>query len=198
MLSYIAGESVAVGWYRIHGEQGLRRFVTLLREYHEAVSDFRPTPAPRVGTSTLRSPRADLPQRLRPVEPSRTTATNRSGSSTGTSPLPGPGRNDVTYALEHAVPFRDDATSRSWSTTSPTCSAPPVLAWNPVLAYMYGTHLDGRLVDDVIARQRLTIVHVEELAARGSEPQATWVRDGTLDESRRLLGWAEENRVLFS
>jgi len=44
----------------------------------------------------------------------------------------------------------------------------------------------------------LTIVHVEELAARGLEPQFTWVGDGTLDESRRLISWAEDNRNLFT
>ena len=55
------------------------------------------------------------------------------------------------------------------------------------------------LVDDVIDRPRSTILHVGELAARGFEPQATtWVGDGTLDESRRLVAWAEDNRNHFT
>jgi ADP-ribose pyrophosphatase YjhB (NUDIX family) len=57
---------------------------------------------------------------------------------------------------------------------------------------------DQHPFDEVIDRQRLTIAHVEELAERGLEPQATWVRDGTLDESRRLATWVEENRGLFT
>ena len=44
MLSNVAGESGATGWYKIHSEQGLRRFATLLREHHEAVEDFQPGP----------------------------------------------------------------------------------------------------------------------------------------------------------
>ena len=67
-----------------------------------------------------------------------------------------------------------------------------------VFADAYGLTSTIELVDDVIDRQRLSIVHVEELAERGLEPQATWVRDGTLDESRRLVAWAEENRRLFT
>jgi hypothetical protein len=41
-------------------------------------------------------------------------------------------------------------------------------------------------------------VHVQEHAERGLEPQATWVRDGTLDESVRVTAWVEENRALFT
>lgn len=66
-----------------------------------------------------------------------------------------------------------------------------------VFADAYGlTSTLGR-VDDVIARQHLTLVHVRELAERGLEPQATWVRDGTLEESRRVTAWVEENRSMF-
>ena len=194
VISYIAGESGAVGWYRIHGEQGLRRFATLLREYHEAVSDFRPTP--------------DLEWALRPSDPQELICHNDFGPWNlvydGDEPIgildwdfaaPGPGRNDIAYALEYAVPFRDDATARSWHHFA---EVPDRRARLEVFADAYGLTSTAELVDAVIARQRLTIVHVEELAARGLEPQATWVRDGTVDESRRLLVWAEENRGLFT
>ncbi len=108
---------------------------------------------------------------------------------------PGPGRNDVAYALEYAVPFRDDATVRAWHHFA---EVPDRRARLEVFADAYGLTSTVELVDDVIARQRLTILHVEGLAARGLEPQATWVRDDTLDESRRRLAWTEENRSLFT
>lgn len=53
-------------------------------------------------------------------------------------------------------------------------------------AAAYGLTSTVGLVDDVIDRQHLTIAHVHELAERGLEPQTTWVRDGTLNESRRV------------
>jgi hypothetical protein len=67
-----------------------------------------------------------------------------------------------------------------------------------VFADAYGLTSTEGLVDDVIDRQNLTIAHVEELAERGLEPQATWVRDGTLGKSRRLTTWVDQNRGLFA
>jgi hypothetical protein len=194
VVSYIAGESGATGWYRIHSEQGLRRFATLLREYHEAIRDFRPS--------------HDLEWAIRPSDPQEVVCHNDFGPWNlvydGDEPVgiidwdfaaPGPRRNDIAYALEYAVPFRDDATARSWHHFA---DGPDRRSRLEVFAEAYGLTSTADLVDDVIDRQRLTIVHVEELAARGLEPQATWVRDGTLDESRRLVAWAEENRSLFT
>jgi hypothetical protein len=194
VVSYIAGESGAVGWHRIHSELGLRRFAQLLREYHDAVSDFRPSP--------------DLEWAVRPSEPDEVVCHNDFGPWNlvydGDEPVgildwdfaaPGPRRNDVAYALEYAVPFRDDDTSRTWHHFD---EAPDRRSRLEHFADAYGLTSTADLVQDVIDRQRLTIEHVEQLAARRLEPQATWAVDGTLDESRRLVTWAEENRHLFA
>lgn len=194
VVSYIAGASGAIGWSRVHSDHGLQRFATLLREYHEAVRDFRPSP--------------DLEWAVRPADPQEVVCHNDFGPWNlvydGEVPVgildwdfaaPGPCRNDIAYALEYAVPFRDDATAKSWHHFAEVPNRRERLE---VFATAYGLTSTVKLVDDVIDRQRLSIVHVEELAARGLEPQATWVRDGTLDESRRLVGWAEENRGLFT
>gem|GEM_PF-2370040 len=113
VLSYVAGESGATGWYKIHSEQGLRRFATLLRECHEAVEDFQPGP--------------DLEWAVQPFDPHELVCHNDFGPGNlvydGDEPVgiidwdfaaPGPRRNDIAYALEYAVPFRDDATALSW------------------------------------------------------------------------------------
>ena len=194
VVSYIPGESGAIGWYRIHSDQGLRRFATLLRDYHEAVRDFRPSP--------------DLEWALRPADPPEVLCHNDFGPWNlvydGDEPVgildwdfaaPGPCRNDIAYALEYAVPFRDDATARSWHHFA---EVPDRRARLEVFADASGLTSTVGLVDDVIERQRLTMVHVEELAERGLEPQATWVRDGTLDKSRRFVAWAEEHRGVFT
>ena len=194
VVSYIAGESGATGWHRIQSERGLRRFATLLREYHEAVRDFRPDP--------------EVEWAVRPSVPHELICHNDFGPwnvvYSGDEPVgildwdfaaPGPRKNDVAYALEYAVPVRDDATALSWHHFA---DVPDRLARLEVFAGAYGLSTTAGLIDDVIARQRLTIAHVEELAGRGLEPQATWVADGTLDGSRREVAWAEANRDLFT
>jgi hypothetical protein len=193
VVTYIPGESGAIGWHRIHNEQGLRRFARLLREYHDAVRDFRPAP--------------DLEWALPPAEPPEVVCHNDFGPwnlvYNGDEPVgildwdfaaPGPRSNDIAYALEYAVPFRDDTTAQTWHHFP---EVPDRRARLEIFADAYGLTSTVGLVDDVIARQHLTIAHVHELAERGLEPQATWVRDGTLDESRRVAAWVEENRGLF-
>ncbi len=194
VVSYIPGESGAIGWYRIHSDHGLRRFAGLLREYHDAVRDFRPA--------------ADLEWAVQAAEPFEVVCHNDFGPWNlvydGDEPVgildwdfaaPGPCSNDIAYALEYAVPFRDDPTAQTWHHFT---TAPDRRARLETFADGYGLTSTVGLVDDVIERQHLTIAHVHELAQRGLEPQATWVRDGTLDESRRLAAWAEEHRGLFT
>jgi hypothetical protein len=38
---------------------------------------------------------------------------------------------------------------------------------------------------------------VRQLAARGLEPQASWVADGNLDMRDRFVAWSRANRHLF-
>jgi aminoglycoside phosphotransferase (APT) family kinase protein len=166
----------------------------LLREYHEAVGDFRPRPQDEWA--------------VRPVDPQELMCHNDFGPWNlvydGDDPVgildwdfaaPGPRSNDVADALEYAVPFRDDAAALSWHHFAEVPDRRHRLA---VFAEAYGLTTTSGLVDAVIARQRLTIVHVEQLADRGVEPQLTWVADGTLDRSRQLVLWAEEHRDLFT
>ena len=194
VLSYIAGESGAVGWHRIHSEQGLCRFATLLRQYHDAVRGFRPAPGAEWA--------------VQPSDPQEIICHNDFGPWNivydGDEPVgildwdfaaPGPCRNDVAYALEYAVPFRDDATALSWHHFE---EVPDRRRRLEVFAEAYGLTTTAGLVDQVIARQELTIVHVEELAARELEPQATWLSDGTLEESKNVVAWARENVGLFT
>jgi aminoglycoside phosphotransferase (APT) family kinase protein len=164
----------------------------LLREYHEAVKDFR----------------ADVEWAVRASEPQEVVCHNDFGPWNlvydGDDPVgildwdfaaPGPRGNDIAYALEYAVPFRDDATALSWHHFE---TVPDRRHRLEVFAEAYGLTSTEGLVESVIARQRLTIVHIEELAARGVEPQASWIADGTLAKSKELVAWAEQNRSLFT
>lgn len=42
VLSFFAGESGKVGWYKIHSDKGLRNYARLLRDYHQAVAEYKP------------------------------------------------------------------------------------------------------------------------------------------------------------
>lgn len=107
---------------------------------------------------------------------------------------PGPAINDVAYALEYAVPFRDDDTARSWHHFD---AVPDRRRRLEIFVEAYGlTSTDG-LVEAVTARQTLTIAHVGALASRGLEPQAIWRTDGTLDRSRRDVAWTTAHTDLF-
>lgn len=194
VFSYIPGESGAVGWYRIRNEEGLRRFATLLRAYHAAIESFRPP--------------ACIEWAVQPSEPQEIVCHNDFGPWNIVydrhQPVgildwdfaaPGPRMNDVAYALEYAVPFRDDQTTLSWHHFE---EVPDRRRRLEVFAEAYGLTATDGLVDKVTTRQELTINHVEQLAARGLEPQATWAVDGTLDESKRLLAWTEQNLGLFA
>jgi hypothetical protein len=81
----------------------------------------------------------------------------------------------VAYALEYVAPFRDDAQAMRWQ----GFTGPPARARRiEVFARAYGLDTADGLVDAVIRRQMLTGVRVRELAARGLEPQRTWLAEG--------------------
>ena len=66
-----------------------------------------------------------------------------------------------------------------------------------IFADAYGLPGTAGLVDAVIDRQELDMYHVRTLAARGFEPQRTWVRGGVLDELANRVRWSREHRPLF-
>src|SRR6478672_10680180 len=43
VLTYMKGESGKEGWFKIHSDTGLSNYAKLLREYHDAVADYRPS-----------------------------------------------------------------------------------------------------------------------------------------------------------
>ena|ERR1700753_252331 len=58
LLTWIDGESGALGWSKIVPEAGLRRWASFLRRYHDTVAGYRPRraasgPPARSGTSRL-------------------------------------------------------------------------------------------------------------------------------------------------
>lgn len=89
---------------------------------------------------------------------------------------PGDPLDDVAYALEYVVPFRDDATCLRWHAFS---ELPHRRRRLELFAEAYGlTSVEG-LVDRVIASQREHLEVVRRLADRGTVDRSTWSRVGT-------------------
>ena len=192
MLSLIEGDSGAGSWPKVAHDHGLRRFAHLLRRYHERVRGFQPDPsaewaygAERVKPDELIchgdfGPWNVVWQREEPV-----------GVLDWDFAYPGPAIDDVAYALEYVVPFRDDETCVKWL----AYEAPPDRKHRiKVFAEAYGLPSAEGLVDEVIRRQRLTAEQGRILAERGLPRAADWVSPEA--QLERAL-WSEQNRQLF-
>ncbi|MEU0536545.1 aminoglycoside phosphotransferase family protein [Amycolatopsis tolypomycina] len=108
VLTYLEGESGPQGWAKVADDAGLTRFARLLRDYHDAVADFRPSgelawyTGERGGGEVVChgdfGPWNVVWQGEQPV-----------GILDWDFARPGTRLHDVAYALEYVAPFRDDA-----------------------------------------------------------------------------------------
>ena len=107
---------------------------------------------------------------------------------------PGDPLDDVAYALEYVVPFRDDATCLRWHRfTSP----PDRRRRLKLFAEAYGLASVEGLVDRVITSQRAQGELVRQLANRGHPRQADLVASGYLLELRERVQWSVAHRHLM-
>jgi hypothetical protein len=107
---------------------------------------------------------------------------------------PGDPLDDLAYALEYVVPFRDDATCLSWHRfTKP----PDRRRRLRVFAEAYGLASVGDLVDRVIMSQREHVELVRRLADRGDRRQVGLVASGYLLELRERVQWSVAHRHLM-
>ncbi|TDC27450.1 aminoglycoside phosphotransferase family protein [Streptomyces sp. 8K308] len=196
VLGYLEGESGPLGWARVVDDAGLATFARLLRQYHDAVADFRPPEGLGwcTGDSGLRDGevvchgdfgpwnivwRGEAPAGILDWDYAR----------------PAPRLHDVAYALEYVAPFRDDAECLRWL----RYPEPPDRRHRlELFATAYGLTSTAGLVDAVIDVQRSGIEQVRALAERGCQPQVSWVADGHLDDLDRRLAWSRTNRHLFA
>lgn len=195
VLGFIPGESGPAGWQHAVPEPGLRALARLLRDYHQAAAGFVAPAGARWALSQ------------RPARPGEVVCHGDFGpwNVVWDRGMPvglvdfdfaGPGDpiEDVAYALEYVAPFRDDAHAMRWQ----GFTAPPDRARRVrVFADAYGLDTSDGLVDAVIGRQQLTGRRVSALAARGLEPQRTWIATGWLDKLAAEIEWSRNNRTLF-
>ncbi|MEM8618546.1 MAG: phosphotransferase [Actinomycetota bacterium] len=194
-LTYVDGDSGAVGFSNVVSEQGLYRFAALLRSFHDhsrllsfgAETEWalgtRPSPLGEVICHSDFAPWNIVWRGYEPV-----------GILDWDFALPGPAIHDVAYALDYAVPFRDDdACLRAHGFDNPPDRKHRI----SVFADGYGLASTTGLVDAVIDRLRLDDDNVRTLAERGLEPQVSWVRTGRGTESSARIPWIEQHRRLL-
>lgn len=195
ILTYLDGTSGPAVWPIVATDTGLAAFGRLLRSYHDAVEDYRPTGATW----------ATRPSTIRPGD---VVAHGDFGPWNtvwdGDRPVgildwdlvgPRPRMYDLAYAAEYAVPYRDDHES----TTSLGYADPPDRARrSAILAQAYRLDSADGLYEAVIESQEAGIAEVQVLAGAGVHPQVDWVRNGHLDELWARVAWSRANRDLFA
>ena len=196
LLSFIPGTSGSDGWAAVVDEKGLAACARLLHTYHHAVAEWRPAVEPTwfdgsVGTGG----------------PGQLVCHSDFGPWNivwnGTTPVglldfeyarPGDPLDDVGYALEYVVPFRDDATCLRWHRfTEP----PDRRRRLKIFAEAYGLASVDGLVDRVIMNQWQQVELVRRLADRGDPRQVDLVASEYLLELQDRIKWSVAHRDLM-
>lgn len=174
-------------------EAGLSSAARLLRRIHDATEDFEPPEQvewafpPVPGAATVCH-----------GDPGPWNFVWRDGEAVALIDWdyasPAPALDDVAYALETFVPFRDD----DFAIEHLGFVRPPDRAARlRIFAQAYGLGTTAGLVDRVIERQQATVSRIAHLAGLGFEPWAGWVREGYLDALRGRPRWTRANRHLL-
>jgi hypothetical protein len=188
-LTWIDGESGADGWANVVPGEGLRRWARFLRQYHDTVAGYLP-PQGSVWSSGPGTPaqgelicHGDFGPWNAVWHDGHPAALIDWDHARPASPL-----FDVAYALEYAVPFRDDEECVRWL----RYPAPPDRRRRiEVFCDAYGMTAPADVSALVANQQRTTTATCAELARRGIEPQATWVREGHLARLQARIAWTE-------
>ncbi|MBU2668922.1 aminoglycoside phosphotransferase family protein [Actinoplanes bogorensis] len=207
VLTYVEGESGADGWAKVVDERGLAAMARLLRDYHDAVRDFRPVAAAGWAGGAASDSASDGLVCHGDFGPWNLVWHGLEPVSIIDWDYAWPARpmHDVAYALEYVAPFRDDATCLQWLAYP---SPPDRRRRAEVFAEAYGlsgldgpggSGLDGSaLVDEVIGQQEAVWERARRLAAQGMQPQAEWQESGFLDRTAERIRWSRDNRDLFA
>jgi hypothetical protein len=190
-LTWIEGESGSDGWAKVVPESGLRRWARFLRDYHDAVADYRP-PADSVWSCGAGgcSP-GDI---ICHGDFGPWNGVWRGGDVVGLidwdHARPARALFDVAYGLEYAAPFRDDEECVRWL----RYPGPPDRRRRiEVFCDAYGMPVPEDVSARVAEVQRMVAATCEAIARRGIEPQATWVRQGYLGECQARITWTESS-----
>jgi hypothetical protein len=200
VLSYLEGTSGGDGvrdspprgadvWAMVVAPGGLRDFAHLIRDYHQAVSDFRPPDATWSSGEQMTEDQIVCHGDAAPWN-----VVWRDNKLVGLIDFdharPGAAVDDVAYALRYIAPFYDDDECLRWLRFQ---HAPN--RRERILAFIRAYGLDDN--EDWVAlglqMMRRTREVCARLADRGIQPQADWIAQGWLERDRREEQWAVEH-----
>lgn len=195
-LRFIPGDSGRDAWQHQRSLDGVRSAAALLREIHDATRGF--AEEGRGQWAFPPEPGADVvchgdPGPWNFVWDGDTAVALVDWDFA----RPGPGLDDVAYALEYFTPFRSDEIACDQIDGLHHEQPPDRAVRMAAFASAYGLESVQGMVDRVISRQLDDIGHVQDLAERGLEPQRTWVEHGYLDELQGRVRWSRDHRHLF-
>ncbi len=189
VLTWIDGQSGPCGWAKVVPEPGLRRWARFLRQYHDAVAGYRP-PAHSIwssGTGTRTPGQIICHGDFGPWN-GVWQGDDIAGLIDFDHARPAPPLFDIAYALEYTAPFRGDEECVRWLHYP---SPPDRRRRIEVFCDAYGTAVPDDVIACVAEQQRMVTRTCQDLAQRGIEPQATWIRQGYLAELRSRIRWTE-------
>jgi aminoglycoside phosphotransferase (APT) family kinase protein len=188
-LTWIDGESGPDGWAKVVPESGLRRWARFLRSYHDAVAGYTP-PADTLWSTGVGSCAAG--EIICHGDYGPWNGIWRGNDIVGLidwdHARPARPLFDVAYGLEYAAPFRDDGECVRWLRHP---RPPDRRRRIEVFCDAYGVPVPDDVSASVAWQQRQVAASCETIARRGIEPQATWVREGYLDELQARIAWTE-------
>lgn len=189
VLTWIEGESGPAAWAKVVPEAGLRRWGRFLRQYHDAIADYRPPPdsAWSSGTGTCLAGELMCHGDFGPWN-GVWQGDDIVGLIDWDHARPASPLFDIAYGIEFTAPFRDDEECIRWLRYP---DPPNRLERIEVFCDAYGTVVPDDVIACVVDQQRAVLRTCEELGRRGIEPLATWIRDGHLNKLRSRIAWTE-------
>jgi thiamine kinase-like enzyme len=193
LLTWIDGESGVDGWAHVVPEAGLRRWAAFLRSYHDVVARYRPAPDSEWASGTRDCGPGEI---VCHGDFGPWNAVWRGDRIAGLidwdMARPAPPIFDVAYALEYAVPFRADEECLRWLRYR---EPPDRRRRIEIFCEAYGIPLPDDVAACVADQQRVVAAACASIGERGIEPQATWIREGYLDELQARIRWTESVRL---
>ncbi|RYB92021.1 aminoglycoside phosphotransferase family protein [Nocardioides oleivorans] len=193
-LRFIEGEDGGQGWYHQHTDQGLASAARLLRRIHDAGAGSAP-PADAVWGAEPIDGDATVFCHGDPGPWNFIWQDDEAVALIDWDYLhPAPRTDDVAYALRWFAPLRSDLHALEWHHFP---QVPDRGARVRTFVEAYGDLPPFDVADAVIDRIRAVVRLQQDLAARGVEPQATWVADGSIERDLEEIAWIEAHRDAF-